>query len=395
MIGQSAKMAVKAVWGNKLRSFLTMLGIIIGVFALVVLVSLVNGATDYVTDTISSLGGSYLSVSISDDKGDPLTLDDINALMDEEEIGLTAPLASLSVTGKAGYENGTVYVYGTTPAYQGINNLEIEYGSFLRQTDVENNNYVVVINQTMADELFGTNDCLGESLTLNGTKFTVIGILADDDNSMTSTLTSGMMVAYVPYTTARRMSSSISSSISSFYITSGDSATADEANDRLTEILLARFNQDEDAFTISDNSMIEEAMGSVTNMLETLLGGIAAISLIVGGIGIMNIMLVSVTERTKEIGIRKAIGAGRGVILTQFLIEALIISLIGCALGLALSWVTLKIVSALMDAVTFSITPTIASLSVAFCLAIGLLFGLYPANKAANKPPIEALRYEG
>ncbi len=395
MIGQSAKMAVKAVWGNKLRSFLTMLGIIIGVFALVVLVSLVNGATDYVTDTISSLGGSYLSVSISDDKGDPLTLDDINALMDEEEIGLAAPLASLSATGKAGPESGTVYVYGTTPAYQSINNLGIEYGTFLRQTDVENNNYVVVINQTMADELFGTNDCLGETLTLNGTKFTVIGILADDDNSMTSMITSGMMVAYVPYTTARRMSSSISSSISSFYITSGENATAEEANDRLTEILLARFNRDEDAFTISDNSMIEEAMSSVTNMLETLLGGIAAISLIVGGIGIMNIMLVSVTERTKEIGIRKAIGAGRGVILTQFLIEALIISLIGCALGLALSWVTLKIVTALMDAVTFSITPTIASLSIAFCMAIGLLFGLYPANKAANKPPIEALRYEG
>ncbi len=395
MIAQSAKMAVKAVWGNKLRSFLTMLGIIIGVLTLVVLVSLVNGATGYVTDIISSLGGSYLTVSVSDDKGSPLTLDDVQALMDEEEIGLAAPLASLTATGKVGRESGTVYVYGTTPAYQGINNLSIEYGTFLRQTDVDNNNYVVVINQTMAEELFGTNDCLGETLTLNGTRFTVIGILSDDNTSLTSIVLSGTMMAYIPYTTARRLSSSVSGTISSFYITSGDNATADEANARVSEILTARFSQDEDAFSVSDNSMIEEAMGDVTTMLESLLGGIAAISLIVGGIGIMNIMLVSVTERTKEIGIRKAIGAGRGVILMQFLIEALVISLIGCAFGLVLSWVTLKIVSLVVGSVTFVITTRVATLSVTFCMIIGLLFGLYPANKAANKPPIEALRYEG
>ena len=392
MILQSAKMALKSVWGSKVRSFLTMLGIIIGVFALVVLVSLVNGVSSSVTDTISSLGGSYLTVTVSDDKGKPVKLSDLEGLM-EEGIGLTAPLGQTSATGKVGRESSSVLVYGTTPAYQIINNLSVRYGTFLRQSNVDNHNYVAVINQTMAEELLGTLDCIGETVTLNGVRFTVIGILGEDEDSLTSTFTADMQVAYIPYTTAQRLASNISASVTSFYLSPMGEDTADAAEEKLTAWLLERFDKDEDAFSVSDSSALEDAMSEVTGMLELLLGGIAAISLVVGGIGIMNIMLVSVTERTREIGIRKAIGASRGVIMLQFLIEALMLSLLGCLLGLTLSAAVLAAVSLLVDGVTFLMEPTVVGVAIGFSLAIGLLFGLYPANKAARKPPIEALRY--
>ena len=392
MILQSAKMALKSVWGSKVRSFLTMLGIIIGVFALVVLVSLVNGVSSSVTDTISSLGGSYLTVTVSDDKGKPVKLSDLEGLM-EEGIGLTAPLGQTSATGKVGRESSSVLVYGTTPAYQTINNLSVRYGTFLRQSNVDNHNYVAVINQTMAEELLGTLDCIGETVTLNGVRFTVIGILGEDEDSLTSTFTADMQVAYIPYTTAQRLASNISASVTSFYLSPMGKDTADAAEEKLTAWLLERFDKDEDAFSVSDSSALEDAMSEVTGMLELLLGGIAAISLVVGGIGIMNIMLVSVTERTREIGIRKAIGASRGVIMLQFLIEALMLSLLGCLLGLTLSAAVLAAVSLLVDGVTFLMEPTVVGVAIGFSLAIGLLFGLYPANKAARKPPIEALRY--
>ena len=385
-------MALKSVWGSKVRSFLTMLGIIIGVFALVVLVSLVNGVSSSVTDTISSLGGSYLTVTVSDDKGKPVKLSDLEGLM-EEGIGLTAPLGQTSATGKVGRESSSVLVYGTTPAYQIINNLSVRYGTFLRQSNVDNHNYVAVINQTMAEELLGTLDCIGETVTLNGVRFTVIGILGEDEDSLTSTFTADMQVAYIPYTTAQRLASNISASVTSFYLSPMGEDTADAAEEKLTAWLLERFDKDEDAFSVSDSSALEDAMSEVTGMLELLLGGIAAISLVVGGIGIMNIMLVSVTERTREIGIRKAIGASRGVIMLQFLIEALMLSLLGCLLGLTLSAAVLAAVSLLVDGVTFLMEPTVVGVAIGFSLAIGLLFGLYPANKAARKPPIEALRY--
>ena len=392
MIWQSAKMAFKSVMGSKVRSFLTMLGIIIGVFALVVLVSLVDGATGYVTDTISSLGSSYITVSVLDDKGRPLHLEDLDEIM-ESGIGLAAPMAQTSVTGKNGRESGSVLLYGTTAAYQEVNSINVSYGTFLRQTDVDHHNYVCVINQTMADELMGGMDCLGKTVELSGLRFTVIGILSDDDESLTSLLTAGMMAAYIPYTTAQRAASTVSSTIDTFYLSPLSDSTVEETNDRIKAYLLNRFSKDEDAFSLFDSSIIEDAMGEVTGMLETLLGGIAAISLIVGGIGIMNIMLVSVTERTREIGIRKAIGASRSTIMLQFLIEALVLSLMGCVLGLLLSALTLAIITQLVDNVTFHVSAGVAWVAIIFSLSIGLLFGLYPANKAAKKPPIEALRY--
>ncbi|MCD8084902.1 MAG: ABC transporter permease [Clostridiales bacterium] len=394
---QSFKMALKSISGNKFRAFLTMLGIIIGVMALVILVSLVNGATSTVTDTISSLGSDLVSVTVSDDKGSPVTLDTLDEWMDEEGIGLAAPYGATSVTGKYDATSDTVTVYGTTPAYADIQGLSVLLGRFLKSTDVDNNNYVCVITETTATTLIGYTDCVGEELSLDGLKFTVVGVLEEDDSSLTSSLMGDSLTAYIPYTTLMRLSSTVSSSITSFYVSAEDGSDMETAEEAVTALLLERFEEDEDAFTVTTSDVLEEAMSSVTSILAVLLGGIAAISLIVGGIGIMNIMLVTVTERTREIGIRKAIGASRGVILQQFLLESVVLCMLGCAIGIFLSWGVLQIISVVVSSLsmTFSMEMNVVFIAVAFCFAIGVIFGLYPANKAAKLPPIEALHYGG
>ncbi len=392
---QSLKMAMKSIAGNKMRAFLTMLGIIIGVFSLVVLVSLVNGATSTVTDTISSLGNDMLTVSISDDKGKPLSLAELASWSDEAGIGYITASGESSMTAKYGSTSASISVTGTTPSYYNIQGLSLLLGRFLKTADVNSHTNVCVINETTATDLVGYTDCLGAEISLNGTKYTVVGVLEDDDSSLTSLFGSGSLVAYIPYTSLMRLSTSVSSHITSFYV-SGET-TMEEAELAITALLMDRFLEDEDAFTVSSTNIMEDAMSSVTSILTILLGGIAAISLIVGGIGIMNIMLVTVTERTREIGIRKAIGATRGEILRQFLIEAIVLCMMGCAIGIALSWVTLQVVSNVVSSLsmTFQLESNVVLISVVFCFFIGLVFGLYPANKAAKMQPIDALHFGG
>lgn len=280
---QSYKMAVKSIGSNKMRAFLTMLGIIIGVMALVILVSLVNGATSTVTDTISSLGSNLLTVTVSDNKGYPVSLDDLNAWMDEDDIGLTAAYAQESFTGKYEDTSSTVQVYGTTASYDKIQGLNLLLGRFIKNADVENHTNICVINETMATELIGYTDCLNEQISLGGVKYTVVGVLEDDDNSLTSVFGSGSMVAYIPYTSLIRLGSGATLEVTSFYVGAAENKTMEQAESAMTALLMDRFEADEDAFSVSSQDVLEDTMSNITSILTVLLGGIAAISLIVGG----------------------------------------------------------------------------------------------------------------
>lgn len=406
MIGQTWKMAWSAVLANKMRTFLTMLGIIIGVAALIILVSIADGASTSVSDQISSMGSNYLTVQISDDKENPLRLSEFSELLNHKAIEAAAPMGRTSVTGKSGYTSASMTVYGTTGSYFEIMDTELAVGRLLKKTDVENNSYVIIITADTAIEFFGRTEVEGESLSLDGKSFQVIGILSTDESTQSSsglvTSTSDddstqsvVLEGYIPYSTLTRIGEN-TLDITQFYVSSADKNSMDQAEAVLEQIMLDRLGNDEDAFSIQNQSEVMEAMQEVNNTMSLMLGGIAAISLLVGGIGIMNIMLVSVTERTREIGIRKAIGAGRGSIMMQFLMEAVIVSMAGCFAGIGFSWSALKIMGRVMGStMSFRMDMNVVWIAVIFSGLIGILFGLYPANKAARKKPIDALRYSG
>ncbi len=394
---QSLKMALKSLAGNRMRAFLTMLGIIIGVVALVVLVSLVSAATGTVTDLVSGLGSDMLEVYIYDDKGDPVTLETLEEWGEDENIGDISPCVSTMGTVKFGTTSDTITIYGTTPGYYDVSDLSMSLGRFLKNTDVDNSNYVCVISESTAEDIIGYLDCVGEEISIDGMKFTIVGVLEEDSDSLMSMLSFGVDSVYIPYTTLIRMSSTVSTDIDEFYISAAPGGTNADAETAITDILMERFDDDDEAFYVYNQDAIEDSLSTITAVLTGVLGGIAAISLLVGGIGIMNIMLVTVTERTREIGIRKAIGATRGKILRQFLMEAIVLCMIGCAIGIFLSWVILQLAGVIASSLgmVFTMNRVVVIVAIAFSFLIGLIFGLYPANKAAKMKPIDALHYNG
>ncbi len=401
---QTGKMAWDAVCANKMRTFLTMLGIIIGVAALIILVSIADGAGDSVSSQISQMGSNYLSARILDNKENPLKLEEFLGLFTQDEFAEAAPVGRASVTGKSGYTSSSLNVYGTSGGYFAIMGMEVYAGRVLKNTDLQNRSYVIVLSYDTAVEFFGRADVTGESLSLDGKPFQVVGVLSEESVSPSSAMTvkssddsseTVVLEGYIPYATLGQLADNVLE-VSQFYVSSADESSMEPAELKLEEILLERFADDEDAFSIQNQSDVMEAMEQAGNTMSMMLGGIAAISLLVGGIGIMNIMLVSVTERTREIGIRKAIGAGKGSIMLQFLMEAVIVSLSGCLAGIVVSKISLLVLGKIMgSAFSVSMNGRVALLSVGFSGLIGILFGLYPANKAANKKPIDALRYSG
>ena len=395
MIYQSFKMAVKAIAGNKMRSFLTILGVVIGVVAIVVLVSIGQGANSSVVESIEGMGTNLITANINARRMNPIDLDSLNELALNEAISYVAPISSVSGTVKAGattYDDGVVQ--GTTPGYESIRNWTVAEGRFLQQPDIDNRSFVAVIGSEAATEMYGTTHAVGETFSLNGYTLTVVGVLAQVGSSASGSNDNQILI---PFTLAQRLSNQ--TSISSFYVSAASSSQVEQAQAAVESYLEKAFtNYNTNSFgtqySVFNQSEMLSTLSETTNTLTLMLGGIAAISLLVGGIGIMNIMLVSVSERTREIGIRKAIGAARGNILMQFLIESLVVSLMGGVLGLAISVAAVNALAPVLQ-MTLTIPVNVAWMAIGFSVFIGVVFGMYPANKASKLRPIQALHYEG
>ena len=394
---ETIKMAFSAIWANKIRSFLTMLGVIIGVMSVTVLMGIGEGATSSVTDSISSMGTNLLTVNIqtrrvgfggrnmsrntrsSNARGTViLKLDDVLSLEDSEYIDCVSPTVSGSLTVKAGSTNTTASISGVLPAYAKIVNKEIASGRYIIDADVKNRSAVCVIGPDLAEDLFGNTDVVGNELHVDGRKFRIVGVLDGTSSELV-----------LPFTLAQRMLNN--TSITTFYLSATDSSTVDKAQDAVERFLYKKY-QDDSTYSIINQEQILETMNEMTQTLSLMLGGIAGISLLVGGIGIMNIMLVSVTERTREIGIRKAIGAKRRNILLQFLVESVVLSGMGGVLGLLLGYAVMYALETYLGMMV-SASPDVAQLAMGFSMFVGVVFGLYPANKASKLKPIDALHY--
>jgi putative ABC transport system permease protein len=386
---QCLKMAMNAILANKMRAFLTMLGIIIGVLSVTVLVAIGQGSTSDITSRISSLGTNLITVRNRTPRVVRLTLDDIETLRGVGGVSQVAPLISSSLTCKAGINTYETTVYGTTEGYDSIRSYTLSSGRFITASDVENRSSVCVVGVEVADELFAQRDVIGETVRIDGRAYTIVGLFTEMGDSEGTSLDS---MVFIPFTIAQRTFRN--TTISTFYASaaSGDDADIDRAVETLEAFMLDKTGS-EDYYTVTSQSQLLETMSDVANTMSLLLAGIAGISLLVGGIGIMNIMLVSVSERTREIGIRKAIGAQKLDIMLQFLIEAVSISLMGGLIGLGLGYFVVNIVAPAIN-VTMVMSSGVALLSLIFSVLVGVIFGSYPANKASSLLPIEALRYE-
>lgn len=391
-IFQAYRMALKSVLSNKVRAFLTMLGVIIGVGAVIAAVAFAQGSTKSITDSLQGLGTNLIQISITGRNSNrSVTYSDLQDFADKnsDTIAALAPTISGSVTVKFGDKTSdTTSLIGTSQEYETIKSVHVQSGRFLLTIDADCRQKVALIGTTVVNELFGGIDPLGQTIKINGMVFTVVGVLQERANSQTSSDDDQVII---PVTVAQRLMKS--GPIRNFSVQAATPEAVNTVMDKLNAFLTKIYN-DSNKFRVFNQEQMLSTLSSVTGIMMGVLGGIATISLVVGGIGIMNIMLVSVTERTREIGIRKAIGAKRRSILIQFLIEALMVTGIGGLMGVLLGISIIKFIIG-----GFNIVPEVYSitwmlLSFGISLVVGVIFGLFPAFKAANLNPIEALRFE-
>ena len=404
MIGPVLKIALRALARNKARSILTMLGIVIGVAAVIAMVSLGQGAQHQVAEQIASMGTNMLVVQAgSQNMGGvrggagtttTLTPGDVEAILREAPaVAGATPSVTASVSLVSGNQNWTTRAEGVGTSYPEIRSREVASGAFFTDADVATAARVAVIGQTVATQLFPGMDPVGQMMRVRNLPFRVIGVLAAKGQSPWGQDQDDTVV--VPYTTAMKKLLS-TTYIPSAYVSAVSSDATNAAQQEITEILRARHNirkGQPDDFTVRNLTDVANTAQATTQVMTLLLGGIAAVSLLVGGIGIMNIMLVSVTERTREIGIRMAVGARTKQVQSQFLIESVVLGLAGGIGGILFGVAASFILSAAFSWPRL-ISPVAVAGSALFSIAIGVFFGYYPARKAANLDPIEALRFE-
>lgn len=403
MYKESFLMAWASLIANKLRSLLTMLGIIIGVAAVIALVSIGNGVKQDIEDSISSLGSNLLVVlpgaprtpgaRSSQGSMKSLKISDYEAIAKLEGVKAASPMTNGSYVVIYQNKNWTTSVAGVNSNFQDVNNWTMTSGRFFSDKNVQNRERVAVVGQTVVKNLFTDEDPVGKEIRVKNIPFRVIGVLKSKGNGTMGNDQDDTVL--IPYTTSMERVEGIDY-LRRVYVVAKDDGGIDRLQADIENLLRVRHNIKDtnlDDFNIQNMKSIMETVAQTTGTFTLFLGAVAAISLVVGGIGIMNIMLVSVTERTREIGVRKALGATYSVIVTQFLIEAVVISLIGGFIGIAFGIGASKVIGMVSGMSTVISVPTII-MSFAFSMAIGLIFGIYPARKAAKLNPIDALHYE-
>lgn len=397
-ISQLIKIALSSVWNNKMRSFLTMLGIIIGISSVTILVGMGEGTQKQISDQIENLGTNLITVSITGNRTTTITDEDLNELKAKPGIKEIAPeISTGNVNIKSKSKSSTTTLEASTPEYAEIRKLAVQSGRFIKRMDVDNRFNVLVIGPETAQNIFGNTNVVGNTMYVNGIEFTVVGVLKSEGTSTTGSSDDRIII---PLSTGERLMKTANAQ--TFYVEAESKDKVDEAMSYLKLFLNKKFkirNSGSDStvtnsyYRVMSQTSILDTANSTTKSMTSMLAGIAAISLIVGGIGIMNIMLVSVAERTREIGIRKAIGAKKRNILMQFLIESAGISGFGGIMGVLLGYIGAYFGEHVFG--TAIIIPSnIVIEAFVFSMVVGIIFGIYPANKASNLNPIDALRFE-